>query len=172
LIYKVITTLIANKLKLVVGSIVSEEQGGFVPGRSLAQEIMCGYGRSNLSPRCTIKVDLMKAYDMINWHFLRNVLVELGFPLMFVERIMECVTTPKFSILVNGELHGHFPGKRGLRQGDPMSPLLFTLCMEYFSRSLKVLKKDGGFKYHPGCRKLNITHILFADDLLIFSRGD
>ncbi|CAH9089171.1 unnamed protein product [Cuscuta epithymum] len=86
--------------------------------------------------------------------------------------IMECVTTASYSISINGVLHGHFEGKRGLRQGDPMSPLLFVLCLEYLSRLLNDRTKNPMFKHHPLCGSLNISHVAYADDLMLFSRGD
>ncbi|KAL0292636.1 UNVERIFIED_CONTAM: putative mitochondrial protein [Sesamum calycinum] len=77
-----------------------------------------------------------------------------------------------FTVALNGSLHGLFPGKKGLRQGDPMSPALFLLCMEYFSRLIKRSTTNSDFNFHPKCEKLKITHLLFADDLMLFSRGD
>ncbi|GAA0171437.1 reverse transcriptase [Lithospermum erythrorhizon] len=65
-----------------------------------------------------------------------------------------------------------FKGKRGLRQGDPMSPSLFFICMEYLSRVLMVMSKSPGFKFHPKCQPNGITHVAFADDLMLFARGD
>ncbi|KAL0421046.1 UNVERIFIED_CONTAM: putative mitochondrial protein [Sesamum latifolium] len=85
---------------------------------------------------------------------------------------MECVSTFSFSVALNGSLHGFFPGKKGLRQGDPMSPALFLLCMEYFSRLIKRNTSNSEFNFHPKCEKLKITHLLFVDDLMLFSRGD
>ncbi|KAK6120883.1 hypothetical protein DH2020_045380 [Rehmannia glutinosa] len=85
---------------------------------------------------------------------------------------MECVSSASYSICINGSLQGKFPGKRGLRQGDPMSPALFLLCMEYLSRLLKVRTNTSDFKYHPRCEALKITHLAFADDLMLFSKGD
>nr|GEY69379.1 RNA-directed DNA polymerase, eukaryota, reverse transcriptase zinc-binding domain protein [Tanacetum cinerariifolium] len=82
-------------------------------------------------------------------------------------------STTKFSININGESEGYFSGGRGLRQGDPMSPYLFTLVMEVFNI---IMRKNTGetkdFKYHQGCKKLEITHLCFADDLLVFCHGD
>ena len=84
---------------------------------------------------------------------------------------MQCVTTT-YSLSINGSLHGFFKGKQGVRQGDPISPFLFVLCLEYLSRSLKDLKDNRDFNFHPMCKALNITHLAFADDLMLFSRGD
>ncbi|KAL0446228.1 UNVERIFIED_CONTAM: hypothetical protein Slati_1750700 [Sesamum latifolium] len=129
------------------------------------------YTRKRISPRCTINVDLRKAFDSVSWTFLSRV-HGYGFPPLFISWIMKCVSTLLFSVALNGSLHGFFPGKRGLRQGDPMSPALFLLSMEYFSRLVKRRTSDSEFNYHPKCEKLKITHLLFADDLMLFSRGD
>ncbi|GJZ75907.1 RNA-directed DNA polymerase, eukaryota, reverse transcriptase zinc-binding domain protein [Tanacetum coccineum] len=86
---------------------------------------------------------------------------------------MKCVTSTSFSIVVNGESCGFFREGRGLRQGDPMSPYLFTLVMEILN--LLMVRKVGSnrsFQYYFGCNKLKITHICFADDLLMFCHGD
>ncbi|GJZ33072.1 RNA-directed DNA polymerase, eukaryota, reverse transcriptase zinc-binding domain protein [Tanacetum coccineum] len=90
-----------------------------------------------------------------------------------VNWIMVCVSTTKFSININGEREGYFSGGRGLRQGDPMSPYLFTLIMEVFSLILeRNIDRNNEFKYHHGCKNLKITHLCFADDLLVFCHGD
>ncbi|KAK6142914.1 hypothetical protein DH2020_023262 [Rehmannia glutinosa] len=114
----------------------------------------------------------ISAYDTISWSFLEQVLNGLGFPPIFISWVMECVSSVSYSICINGSLQGKFPGKRGLRQGDPMSPALFLLCMEYLSRLLKVRTNTLSFKYHPRCDALKITHLAFVDDLMFFSRGD
>ena len=85
---------------------------------------------------------------------------------------MQCVSTTAYSISINGSMHGFFKGKQGIRQGNPISPFLFVLCLEYLSRSLNQLKDNRDFNFHPKCQGLNITHLAFADDLMLFSRGD
>ncbi|KAL0287460.1 UNVERIFIED_CONTAM: Retrovirus-related Pol polyprotein from type-2 retrotransposable element R2DM [Sesamum angustifolium] len=177
-IYKVITKIIADRLSPALMQLVDSSQAAFVGGRNitdnifLAQEMVRQYSRKRISPRCTINVDLRKAFDSVSWTFLSRVLHGYGFPPLFISWIMECVSTTSFSVALNGSLHGHFPGKKGLRQGDPMSPALFLLCMEYFSRLIKRSTTNSDFNFHPKCEKLKITHLLFADDLMLFSRGD
>ena len=67
---------------------------------------------------------------------------------------------------------GFFKGKRGLRQGDPLSPFLFVICLEYFSRALKAVTTDSKFNFHPKCSSLRLTHLAFVDDLLLLAKGD
>ncbi|KAL9226247.1 hypothetical protein vseg_002079 [Gypsophila vaccaria] len=86
--------------------------------------------------------------------------------------LMECITTPKFSLTINGEMFGYFQGQRGLRQGDPLSPLIFTLCMEYLTRTIKYAAMRYPFHYHPMCKELKLANLMFADDILLFCKGD
>ncbi|WMV41497.1 hypothetical protein MTR67_034882 [Solanum verrucosum] len=109
-----------------------------------------------------------KLYKPVNCTVLEN----LCFPPKFIQWIMECVHTVNYTIMVNGETTPPFNVARGLRQGDSISPYLFAISMEYLSRCLAEVRDFEGFKFHPKCGRLNITHLCFADDLLLFSRGD
>jgi len=177
-IYKVISKILAARLRPVLGGIIDISQSAFVEGRSmienihLVQELLRKYNRKRVSPRCLIKVDLRKAYDSVSWEFLAEVMTGLKFPDRFIGWIMQCVTSPSYSIGLNGGIWGMFKGKKGLRQGDPLSPFLFLLCIEYLSRSLKVNTTRSGFKFHPRCGKLRLSHLAFADDLMLMARGD
>lgn len=125
------------------------------------------------SPRCAVKVDILKVYDTLDWEFLMSTLSTFGFPSRLIDWIRRCVTTTRFSIAVNGELTRFFPAKRGLRQGDPLSPYLFIIAMEMFSRMVQhSIDASPGFRYHWRCDKIKITHLAFADDLLLFCHGD
>ncbi|XP_074315112.1 uncharacterized protein LOC141651290 [Silene latifolia] len=99
-------------------------------------------------------------------------MLALNLPLQFISMIMECVETASYSLVLNGEVFGHFKGGKGLRQGDPLSPLLSTIAMEYLSRVLQYTTTSMPFKHHPLCSKLMLSHLMFADDLLLFSKGD
>lgn len=85
---------------------------------------------------------------------------------------MACLSTTSYSFNVNGELTQPFEGKKGLRQGDPISPYLFVLCMEYLNRCLVTLRTNPRFHFYPRCKKLSLVHVCFADDLVLFSKGD
>ena len=128
-IYKCLTKIIANRLKKYMPQLVGNNQSAFIPGRSItdnilmAQELVRGYGRSSLSLRCAIKIDLQKAFDCLNWEFVLNVLIVLQFPSMFIDWISACITSPRFSILVNGGLVGYFKGQGGLDKGTPSLPI-------------------------------------------------
>ncbi|XP_039052766.1 uncharacterized protein LOC120194567 [Hibiscus syriacus] len=82
-----------------------------------------------------------------------------------------CVTASKFYVAFNGILVGFFNGQRGLRQRDPLSPYLFVLVINVISHLLDVASREGIFKYHPKCKRISLTHLCFADDLLIFCYG-
>lgn len=101
----------------------------------------------------------------MEWPFLKDMLYELGFPEQFIGWIMACLQTVSFSILIKGVPTVPFPAKKGLRQGDPMSPFLFAIGMEYLSRCLAGI--DGDFNYHPRCERIGLTHLMFADDLIL-----
>ncbi|XP_070045867.1 uncharacterized protein [Nicotiana tomentosiformis] len=86
--------------------------------------------------------------------------------------VIQCVRNISYSININGIPSTHFPAMKGLRQGDPLSLYLFVLAMEYLNRLLKTLKYNSDFNFHPKCDKMGIVQLGFADDLLLFCRGD
>jgi len=137
----------------------------------LCQEIARGYTRKNISPICMMKVDLKKAYEYVDWEAMKEVLISLRFPSIFIKWLMACITTPTYTIHMNGEEFGYFEGGRGLRQGHPLSPLLFVLVIEYLSRLYLHAGNNEGFKFHPYCKDNKMTHLIFTDDLIVFSAG-
>ncbi|XP_071728987.1 uncharacterized protein [Rutidosis leptorrhynchoides] len=177
-IYKCISKIIADRIKGSLDFIVSENQSAFIPGRRIsdniliAQEIMKNYHLSRGTPRCAFKVDIQKAYDTVDWKFLESNLIQFGFHKIKVKWIMKCVTSTSYSINVNGDLHGYFKGKRGLRQGDPMSPYLFTLVMETLTLLLqRNIRNSEEFRFHPKYENQEIINVCFADDLFLFSHA-
>ena len=143
-IYKCISKIIAARINQCITEIISPTQSAFVQGRSIAdnvlitQDLMINYHRDKGPPKCALKIDIKKAYDTIGWSCIIDILSSMGTPAYLLRCIKECITTPSFSVSVNGELAGFFARKQGLRQGDPLSPLLFIIVMEAFSKSLSV----------------------------------
>jgi len=177
-IYKVIAKILAVRLSHALATIISPMQNAFLGGHLMAdnihlvQELLRNYERKRTSPRCMMKIDFRKAFDSVQWPFLRHLLLLLGFPSRFVHLVMQCVETASYSVAVNGSIFGFFHGMNGVRQGDPLSPYLFIVCMEYLSRMLHMASLSPGFHFHPKCATLGICHLSFADDVILLSRGD
>lgn len=176
-LYKVVSKIIANRLKLLLPRIISDNQSAFVKGRLLmenvllATELVKEYHKDTISPRCVMKIDISKAFDSVQWPFVLKSLAALGFPVKFIHWIKLCISSPSFSVQVNGDLAGYFQSARGLRQGCSLSPYLFVLCMEVLSRKIDKAVTDRKFKLHPRCSTISLTHLCFADDLMVFVEG-
>ena len=178
-VYKTIAKLLVSKLRPVLGKLVSPCQSAFIPRRWIAEnqllvhEILHSFKKRKVKGGfLAMKIDLQKAYDRVNWDFLRTVLKNFGFQEVFVNWIMECVTTVSFSILINGGKSNSFKSSRGLRQGDPLSPYLFILCQEVLARLIEKERVAGniaGVKLNIGGP--DFTNVMFADDLMLFSKA-
>ncbi|CAN0837506.1 LINE-1 retrotransposable element ORF2 protein [Linum grandiflorum] len=177
LVYKVISKILAKRLSMVLPELISAGQSAFIKGRLISDNILAAhellrlYQRHKVSPRCAVKVDIMKAFDMVDWNFLLNVLRAMHFPDLFVHWIQLCLESTKMSVNINGTLCGYFAAKRGLRQGDPISPYLFVIAMEVLSCYFDQAATAGLFVYHPQCKRVKLTALCFADDLLVFTKA-
>lgn len=176
-IYKVISKLLVKRLKPILPTLILPNQTAFVQGRLLventilASEIIHGYHKDRGPKRITLKVDIEKAFDTVNWSFIFTLLEGLDIPHNYLAWLYPCVTSPSFMIGFNGNVQGYFRSTRGLRQGDPLSPYLFVMAMNCISLLLDKAAADGEFGYHYHCRESKLTHLCFADDLLIFCDG-
>lgn len=156
---------------------VQNNQVGFIKGRLLcenvllASELVSDFHKSGPITRGCLQVDLTKAYDSIDWQFLLNILKAFDLPLLFISWIKECISTTSFSINFKGKLVGFFPWKKGLRQGVPIPSSLFGLAMDVLSKDLDKAVIENKFRPHPLCRDPLVTHLSFADDVLLFFDG-
>ena len=119
-----------------------------------------------------LKIDMEKAFDRIEWSFLLAILGKLGFCSLWISWIKTCISSVSFSILLNGSPFGHFYPERGLRQGDPLSPFLFVLGSEVFSRLLFKEERKccmSSLKISRNCYAIH--HLFFVDDLLMFGKA-
>lgn len=117
-------------------------------------------------------IDLEKAYDRISWDFIRDTLYEAGFNNSWVRNIMECITKARLSINWNGETLEEIAPTRGIRQGDPMSPYIFVLCIERLSQMIIEAEKKGKWKGVRLSRNgPSLTHLFFADDMILFGEA-
>ena len=177
-IYKCISKIIEARIKRCLPDNICPAQTAFVHGRSIAdnillnQELMKNYHYDFGPPSCALKINLKKAYDSIRWGCIFEILTAMGTPSLLLRCIKACITTPKFSICVNGELTWFFSSKRGVCQGDPLSPFLFLIAMEAFSRSLSMAVLRPRFDFHSKCKAINLSHLFFADDIFLFAKGN
>ena len=175
-VYKILAKLLANRLRLVLPTIISPSQNAFVQGRQILDSVLiaseCLDSRLKQGvPGVLCKLDVEKAYDHVNWDFLLYLLQRCGFPPRWRSWIRFCISTVRFSILINGCPSGFFESSRGLRQGDPLSPLLFVIVMEALSRLMDRAVHGGHLSgFMVGIsegREVMVSHLLFADDTLM-----
>lgn len=108
ILYKAITKIITSRLQCAMGNLVNEVQGAFIQDKSIADNVLICQGlvrgchKDSGAPRCLMKLDLRKAYDTLNWNFIEAVLTGLKFPRQFIQCMMVCISTPKFSLMING----------------------------------------------------------------------
>ncbi|XP_074301549.1 uncharacterized protein LOC141632948 [Silene latifolia] len=176
-IIKIVTKCISNRLKKVMPFLVGDYQNGFVPGRNIGDNILLSHEllhhitKKRFGKRCllAVKVDMSKAYDRLNWNFVKCTLLSMNFPSKFVQLIMNCITSVSYEVLINGSPGKSFRPKAGIRQGDPMSPYIFALCTEVLSQLLcdaQDKKLLNGIQLSRNAPP--ISHLLFADDSIFF----
>ncbi|VFQ80232.1 unnamed protein product [Cuscuta campestris] len=146
---EIATKCIANRLRQLLPLIISEEQGAFVPGREISDQILItkemahNMDRKAEGGNIIIKLDMTKAFDKVKWSYLLDILQKFGFCRSFLHMVKTVLKTSKYSVLFNEKPCGFFGQSRGIKQGDPLSPLLFIIANEGFSRNINKLFMNG-----------------------------
>ena len=180
-VYKILAKVLANRLKEVLDQLISESQNNFVGGRQIldsvliANECVDSKMKSKI-PGVICKLDIEKAYDHVNWEALLALLKRMGFGVRWCRWICTCISTVQFSVLFNESPADFFGSSRGLRQGDPLSPMLFLVMIEVFNKMMKRAEGAGllrGFRAagRPG-GGVGVSHLLFADDTILFCNAN
>lgn len=176
--YRLLAKVLASRLALVINDLVGREQSAFIRGRSIndnillvqeiAHSISCGKRNKSI---ILLKLDIEKAFDKVCWASVLNVLRGMNFPEAWVGWVGSCISSPWFSCLINGELSHWFKSTCGVRQGDPLSPLLFILVMQVFTCLINdavIRNRLTPFR----CKQFRFSHALYADDLIVSLRAN
>ncbi|GAU35032.1 hypothetical protein TSUD_103550 [Trifolium subterraneum] len=180
-LYKMISEVLANRLKCCLDKCVSQEQSAFVEGRSIldnaliATEVIHALKRKTQGRRgeLALKIDISKTCDKVDWGFLRGVMTKMGFTDVWIRWVMMCVSSVNYSVLMNSDRVCPISPGRGLRQGDPLSPYLFILVTECLTALIHQAVGRGDLHDVRICRGApEVSHLLFADDCFLFCRAN
>jgi hypothetical protein len=171
--YKILTKVIANRLKSVLPLTVPNNQGGFIKGKKIEDNIVLVQESLHSSLRrkdkgMIIKLGLVNAFDGVNHNFLFEVMKKFGFDESFVNWIRACIGASWISPMVNGRVKTFFKASRGLRQGYPLSPLLYATqasVLIYQLENARICSNLQGLKITQGVKEIN--HVQFVDDTLL-----
>jgi len=150
-VYKLASKAIANRLKKILPSIINDTQSAFVHGRLITDNVLVTFEtmhhinmkKDGKKGEMTLKLDISKAYDRVEWGCLDKIMEKLGFESRWRKLLLTCISTVTYSIQINGKPNGHIVLSRGLRQGNPLSPYLFLLFVEGLSSLIKKGVSDG-----------------------------
>nr|CAD1830576.1 unnamed protein product [Ananas comosus var. bracteatus] len=172
---KLISKVLATRLQSFMAELINPHQAAFIKGRNLfdnfsTAHVLVHHYYASKQSAALLKIDFERAFDHINWDFLIDLLRARGFAPTWISWIQEILKSANTSVILNGIPGNSFTCKRGLRQGDPLSPLLFILCVDVLFRMFQ-RATSSGLLQDPGIRDVRVQALQFADDLLIFLDG-
>uniref|UniRef100_A0A803NTC6 Reverse transcriptase domain-containing protein n=1 Tax=Cannabis sativa TaxID=3483 RepID=A0A803NTC6_CANSA len=179
-LYKLVSKTIVLRIQPYMAMVISEFQSAFLSQRLIQDNILVAVEvLHSLKTRkrgqqgyAAMKLDMSKAFDRVEWHFIEQVMLKMGFGSTLVELILRCICSVSYSFLLNGFIQGSVAPQRGIRQGDPLSPYLFLICSEGFSRLLQFEEATGALHGLKVSRSApSISHLLFVDDCVLFCRA-
>nr|CAD1831264.1 unnamed protein product [Ananas comosus var. bracteatus] len=172
---KIISKVLAKRLQCFMARLINPHQTAFIKGRNILDSfftahILVHHLQSSKSQATIFKIDFERAFDHINWNFLLAILRARGFDHLWISWISNLLHSSSTAVLFNRIPGTSFSCKRGLRQGDPLSPLLFILCVDVLFRMLQ-LAVNSHLLPAIGIGEAKIHTLQFADDILIFFDG-
>ena len=176
-VYKIVAKLLTNRLKKVLPGIIDERQSAFISGRQLLHSVLIANETMEEAKRChkpclVFKVDYERAYDSISWEFLSCMMKRLGFCHKWISWIEGCFKSATVSALVNGSPTNEFTPQRGLRQGDPLAPLLFNIAAEGLTDLMReALNKNLFTSFLVGKNRESINILQYANDTIFFGEA-
>ncbi|XP_071688580.1 uncharacterized protein [Rutidosis leptorrhynchoides] len=174
--YKIIAKLLSNRIKKVIPNLVGFEQSAFIKGRNIMDGVLFAnesleFLRSKHIKSMVFKVDFEKAFDSLNWDFLDEMMLLMGFGSKWRKWITSCIGSASVSVLVNGSPTKEFNLGRGVMQGDPLSPFLFIIAAEGLNWMAKSAVSNGRFfGVEIGKDKIPLSHLQYADDTIFFGK--
>ncbi|WOL20265.1 hypothetical protein Cni_G29069 [Canna indica] len=180
-LYKIFSKLIVHRLQPIMDKIISPNQSAFIKGRLISDNILLAHEvmhhlktkASQSSQGMTIKLDMSKAFDRIEWNYIQNIMKAMGFQTEFIDIIIQCISIVTYSIHPARCNFGYFQPQRGLRQGDHLSPFLFVVFMEGLNHLLQSqldVNKLEGIKISR--HSPSISSLFFDDDIILFCKAD
>ena len=175
---RIVSKVIANRLKLILPNVISDSQSAFVPNRLITDNTTVAFEvlhrmwnkRTGKKGQMAIKLDINKAYNRVEWSFLRKIMLKLGFDERWVQLAMATIHTATYSVLINGEPKGYISPSQGLK--DSLSPYLFLLCVEGLSSLIRKAMETKQLHGILSCKNgVCISHLLFADNSFIFCQA-
>nr|AAM08546.1 Putative retroelement [Oryza sativa Japonica Group]AAP53436.1 retrotransposon protein, putative, unclassified [Oryza sativa Japonica Group] len=175
--FKIITKVLMNRLDRIMTYIISKNQTAFLKNRFIMEGIVILHELLNSlhtkkSSGILFKVDFEKAYDMVDWGFIYRILHSKGFPDQWCDWVMKVVRGGKVAIKVNDEVGPYFNTHKGLRQGDPLSPLLFNLAAEALTLLVQRAENNSLVEGLPINENNKVTILQYADDTIFMIKDD
>ena len=176
-LYKLLSRIIVQRFKPYIVEVINPYQAGFVPGHRtsdniiLIQEVIWTLkSRLDRNGYVAIKLDLEKAHDRLKWSFIKETLEFFQLPPTFIALIMNMISSTQFHILWNETPFPKVVPSRGVRQGDPLSPYLFILCLERLSIKLEKVIQARLLHFINFRNRVRLSHLFFANDIFLFTK--
>lgn len=158
--YKIVSKVLANRMKLMLDKVVSPNQSAFIPGRLISDNIMVSFEVLHYLKRkrigkdgyMAVKLDMSKAYDRVEWSFVEAIMGKMGFDSRWIRLVSHCLSMVRYKVTHEGKEMGSFIPSRGIRQGFPISPYLFIIYHEGFTALINKYIQKG---WIHGCRVAN-----------------